>query len=78
MSRLHLGINTCFAVKRWPEPQQWVRIIKAAYSWSQLLHPQESMRVAANNWYERAIDFTAQLGATGMGGHIGHLAFRMQ
>jgi hypothetical protein len=20
-----LGINTCFAVKRWPEPQRWVR-----------------------------------------------------
>src|SRR5437016_8512877 len=28
MSRLHLGINTCFAVKRWPEPEQWVRIVK--------------------------------------------------
>ena len=120
MSRLHLGINTCFAVKRWPEPEQWVQIVKhelgldccqfsldlvdplldesatqsyadevrelakthdlfihstftglAAYSWSQLLHPDLSMRVAANRWYERAIDFTAQLGATGMGGHIG-------
>src|SRR5438876_8950092 len=125
MSRLHLGINTCFAVKRWPEPEQWVRIVKhelgldccqfsfdlvdplldesttkayanavrelavthnllihstftglAAYSWSQLLHPQLSMRVAANRWYERAIDFTARLGATGMGGHIG--AFSVQ
>ena len=125
MSRLHLGINTCFAVKRWPEPEQWVRIVKhelgldycqfsfdlvdplldesttkayanavrelavthnllihstftglAAYSWSQLLHPQLSMRVAANRWYERAIDFTANLGATGMGGHIG--AFSVQ
>ena len=125
MSRLHLGINTCFAVKRWPEPEQWVRIVKhelgldccqfsfdlvdplldesttkayadavrelavthdllihstftglAAYSWSQLLHPHLSMRVAANRWYERAIDFTAHLGATGMGGHIG--AFSVQ
>src|SRR5579883_3530599 len=93
MSQLHLGINVCFAVKRWPEPDQWVRIVKdelgldccqfsfdlldplldeaavlayadevracaashnllvhsaftglAAYSWSQLLHPQESVR----------------------------------
>ena len=125
MSRLHLGINTCFAVKRWPEPEQWVRIVKhelgldccqfsfdlvdplldesttktyanevrelaethnlfihstftglAAYSWSQLLHPQLSMRVAATRWYERAIDFTAQLGVTGMGGYIG--AFSVQ
>jgi D-erythrulose 1-phosphate 3-epimerase len=125
MARLHLGINTCFAVKRWPEPEQWVRIVSqeleleccqfsfdlvdplldegatmdyadavrelavthdlfihstftglAAYSRSQLLHPHMSMRAAANRWYERAIDFTAHLGATGMGGHIG--AFSVQ
>jgi sugar phosphate isomerase/epimerase len=125
MSRVHLGINTCFAVKRWPEPDQWVRIVKyelglnccqfsfdlvdpslnenttkayaaevrklteahklfihstftglAAYSWSQLLHPQALMRETANTWYERAIDFTARIGATGMGGHIG--AFSVQ
>ena len=25
--RIHLGINTCFAVKRWPEPEQWIRLI---------------------------------------------------
>jgi D-erythrulose 1-phosphate 3-epimerase len=125
MSRLHLGINSCFAVKRWPEPEQWVRIVKyelgldccqfsldladplleesattayantvrelaathnlfihstftglAAYSWSQLLHPYLPMREAATRWYERAIDFTARLGAAGMGGHIG--AFSVQ
>src|SRR5690348_17372857 len=22
-----LGINTCFAVKRWPEPERWVAIV---------------------------------------------------
>jgi hypothetical protein len=120
MPRLHLGINTCFAVKRWPEPDQWLGIIKddlaldccqfsfdlidplldqetlttyaaevrslaerngilihstftglAAYSWSQLLHPQETMRNAAMHWYEQAIRFTVQLGAWGTGGHIG-------
>jgi sugar phosphate isomerase/epimerase len=125
MSRLQLGINACFAVKRWPEPERWVRIVKdelgldccqfsfdlvdplldeaatmayadvvrelaaarglfvhsaftglAAYSWSQLLHPQQAMRTAAMRWYERAIDFTARLGASGMGGHIG--AFSVQ
>ncbi len=125
MPRLHLGINVCFAVKRWPEPEQWMRIVKdelrldccqfsldlvdplldesvtmtyadsvrelavahdlfihstftglAAYSWSQLLHPHLSMREAATRWYERAIDFTAQLGVKGIGGHIG--AFSVQ
>jgi len=125
MPRLHLGINTCFAVKRWPEPEQWLDIVRqdleldccqfsldlvdplldsealvayadetralaaergvllhstftglAAYSWSQLLHPSEQMRAAALRWYERAIDFTAQLGAWGMGGHIGAFSVR--
>jgi hypothetical protein len=27
MPRIHLGINTCFAVKRWSEPDDWMRII---------------------------------------------------
>jgi sugar phosphate isomerase/epimerase len=123
MPRLHLGINTCFAVKRWPEAERWISIVKedlgldccqfsldlvdplldeavtasyaeavrryttacnlflhstftglAAYSWSQLLHPDEAMREAAMRWYERAIDFTAQLGARGTGGHLGALS----
>jgi D-erythrulose 1-phosphate 3-epimerase len=125
MPRLHLGINTCFAVKRWPEPEQWLSIVKddlgldccqfsldlvdpmldhkaiatyattvqkiatemhvllhstftglAAYSWSQLLHPTPALRSAAMQWYKQAIDFTAQLGAYGTGGHIG--AFSIQ
>ncbi len=125
MPHLHLGINTCFAVKRWPEPEQWLTIVEqelglnccqfsldlvdpmldevatasyantvrtyaaargiflhstftglAAYSWSQLLHPDEAMREAAMRWYERAIDFTAHLGALGTGGHIGALSVR--
>ena len=123
MPRMHLGINTCFAVKRWPEPERWVAIVKeelglsccqfsldlvdpmldeaatgayadavrrcaaangvflhstftglGAYSWSQLLHPNEAMRAAAMRWYERAIDFTARLGALGTGGHLGALS----
>ena len=125
MPHLHLGINTCFAVKRWPEPEQWLTIVEqelgldccqfsldlvdpmldevattsyantvrtyaaargiclhstftglAAYSWSQLLHPDGAMREAATRWYERAIDFTAHLGALGTGGHIGALSVR--
>src|SRR5437660_6680813 len=125
MPDLHLGINTCFAVKRWPEPEQWLTIIKeelglsccqfsldlvdpmldeaaidayadavrehaaatgimlhstftglAAYSWSLLLHPDSGMRDAAMRWYERAINFTARLGALGTGGHLGALSVR--
>jgi sugar phosphate isomerase/epimerase len=27
MTEFTLGINTCFAVKRWPEPEEWARIV---------------------------------------------------
>jgi len=27
MARIRLGINNCFAVKRWPEPQAWAEIV---------------------------------------------------
>lgn len=27
MTRLQLGINTCFAVKRWPEPEDWAAVV---------------------------------------------------
>ena len=26
MTAYRLGINTCFAVKRWPRPEEWARI----------------------------------------------------
>jgi sugar phosphate isomerase/epimerase len=27
MSRYRLGVNTCFAVKRWPEPDRWAEVV---------------------------------------------------
>ena len=27
MSKIKLGVNNCFAVKRWPEPEEWCRIV---------------------------------------------------
>ena len=27
MTEFTLGMNTCFAVKRWPEPEEWARIV---------------------------------------------------
>ena len=26
MASVRFGLNTCFAVKRWPEPDEWARI----------------------------------------------------
>ena len=120
---LTLGINTCFAVKRWPQPQDWAHIVVeelglssvqlsldlvpfglskdaimryadrartaaekfginihsvftglAAYSSSLLLSEDPSDRAAAFEWYQEMIAFTAAVGATGLGGHIGALS----
>ena len=117
--RLQLGINTCFAVKRWPRPEDWAPIVRdrlgltlvehsfdlvepddedhlpagaaavadaarrhgltvhstftglAAYSANLLLHPEPTARAAALAWFRRAIVFTAAVGGTATGGHVG-------
>ena len=28
MTSYRLGINTCFAVKRWPQPDRWARLVR--------------------------------------------------
>jgi len=120
---LRLGINTCFAVKRWPQPDDWAPIVAdrlglrlvqhsldladltgtpedderqaaailaaasaaglevastftglAAYSANLLLDPDLAAREAARAWYERVIAFTARLGATATGGHVGAMS----
>jgi len=119
MTRYILGINTCFAVKRWPEPDTWAEIVRglgvslvqhsfdlvqldsspelrrmqamdvrtacqhhgltldstftglAAYSSNMMLDPNPDLRRHAERWVRRAIAFTADVGATSTGGHIG-------
>ena len=117
---MELGINTCFAVKRWPRPADWAPIVRevlglslvqvsldlldldgepdalrrdidehleaadryglrlhsaftglAAYSSNLMLHPRADQREAAERWYERAIAFTAAIGGSAVGGHLG-------
>jgi sugar phosphate isomerase/epimerase len=118
-----LGINTCFAVKRWPRPDEWAQIVAdelglglvqhsldlvdlsapdeavhaqavsaraacdragiaihstftglVAYSSNLMLDPDADARRRAEVWYERAIGFTAQVGAARAGGHVGSLS----
>jgi D-erythrulose 1-phosphate 3-epimerase len=121
--RARLGINNCFAVKRWPQPDDWAQIVReelgldvvelsldlvedigtaagrrqaagqirsalsrhglraetmftglAAYSLNLLMHPDASRRSAAADWYCSAIDLAAQVGARGIGGHVGAMS----
>jgi sugar phosphate isomerase/epimerase len=114
-----LGINTCFAVKRWPEPERWAELVSGslgldlvqhsldlvdleagapidaqadaigvacqrhgisvhstftglgAYGRNMLLDPDAGNRGRAFEFFRRAIELTAMLGASATGGHVG-------
>lgn len=120
---MDVGLNLCFAIKRWPEPEEWARIVAdeldvksvqftmdlidpwwpeserramagrvrtaaaahgiaihsvqiglAGYTYNGLLHPDETARRIAEDWWRRSIDMTAELGAGAVGGPIGALS----
>lgn len=120
---MDVGVNLCFAIKRWPEPEEWARIAAdelgvssvqftmdlidpwwpesdraamaahvreaagrrgiaihsvqiglAGYTYNGLLHPDETARRIAEEWWRRSIDLAAELGAGAAGGPIGALS----
>ena len=120
---MDLGINLSFAVKRWPEPEAWARLVRedlrlrrvqftfdlldpwwpeatragfaarvrraveasgievhsafvglAAYTYNGLLHPDPAVRDAALDWWRRAIDVAAAVGASAVGGPLGGMS----
>ena len=120
---MDVGLNLCFAIKRWPEPEEWARIVAdeldvksvqftmdlidpwwpesdrramagrvrtavaargiaihsvqiglAGYTYNGLLHPDETARRIAEDWWRRSIDMAAELGAAAVGGPIGALS----
>ena len=113
---MDVGLNLCFAIKRWPEPEEWARIAAdelgvssvqftmdlidpwwpesdraamaarvreaagrrgiaihsvqiglAGYTYNGLLHPDETARRIAEEWWRRSIDLAAELGAGAVG-----------
>ena len=120
---MDVGVNLCFAIKRWPEPEEWARMAAdelgvssvqftmdlidpwwpesdraamaarvreaagrrgiaihsvqiglAGYTYNGLLHPDETARRIAEEWWRRSIDLAAELGAGAAGGPIGALS----
>ena len=120
---MDIGLNLCFAIKRWPEPEEWARIVAdeldvtsvqftmdlidpwwpeskraamtervrdaagrrgiaihsvqiglAGYTYNGLLHPDATARHVADEWWRRAIDMAAELGAGAVGGPVGALS----
>ncbi|MCS7062327.1 MAG: TIM barrel protein [Anaerolineae bacterium] len=123
MSQFQFGVNLSFAVKRWPEPEAWARIVRevlnlhivqftfdlldpwwpddercalagqikavaaywdirihsafvglASYTYNGLLHPEPALRRVALEWWQRAVQTAASLGATAVGGPLGGMS----
>lgn len=121
--RVRLGINNCFALKRWPAAREWASVVRddlglglvelsldllegfddprarprvveatrtaltdngltaqstftglGAYSLNLLMHPNAERREAAQRWFERVIDVSAELRVRATGGHIGSMS----
>jgi sugar phosphate isomerase/epimerase len=120
---MNFGVNLSFAIKRWPEPEVWAKIVretlglnlvqftydlldpwwpdavrhamakdvrKAAQDWGiqiesafsglanycfdGLLHPDANGRRASLEWWKRAFDVAAEVGAKVSGGPLGGLS----
>jgi len=120
---MNFGVNLSFAIKRWPEPQSWARLVretlgldlvqftydlldpwwpvsvrdsmtaeirKAAQDWGVriesafsglanycfdgLLHPSAAGRQASFEWWKRAFDVAAEVGAKASGGPLGGMS----
>jgi sugar phosphate isomerase/epimerase len=120
---VNLGINLGFAFKRWPEPEQWARLVRedlglelvqftldlldpwwpqaerrviathvrsavdafgltlhsaqlglAWYTYNGLLHPDAAGRELAREWWRRAAETAAEIGAPAVGGPLGALS----
>jgi sugar phosphate isomerase/epimerase len=67
--RLRLGINTCFAVKRWPRPEDWAPIVRDRLDLRLVQHsldlvPGVSSRVDAKALARSAADAALELHST--------------
>ncbi len=81
---IHLGINNCFAVKRWPEPKAWAKIVRETlglglvqFSWD-LLDPrtgESARREIVKETLEAVEKFDLQVSSTftGLGAYSSNL-----
>ncbi len=51
--KLELGINNCFAVKRWPEPNEWAAVVAAELDLSVVQHSLD-LSLAQQSWDSEA------------------------
>jgi sugar phosphate isomerase/epimerase len=64
--RLELGINTCFAVKRWPRAADWAPIVRGRLGLRLVEHSFDLVDLAAGSIPAQAAEVTAAAGQFGL------------
>ena len=69
MTRYSLGVNNCFAVKRWPEPEAWATIVRDAMGLDVVQHSLDLVELAGppalwRSQAQRVKDTCARFGLT--------------
>ena len=64
--RLELGINTCFAVKRWPRPADWAPIVRDRLGLSLVEHSFDLVDLGAGSIPAQAAEVTAAARQSGL------------
>ncbi len=53
MTTYRLGINTCFAVKRWPQPERWATLVRDEFGLDLVQHSLDLVDLDSYAWLER-------------------------
>ena len=53
MTTYRLGINTCFAVKRWPQPERWATLVRDELGLDLVQHSLDLVDLDSYAWLER-------------------------
>jgi hypothetical protein len=67
--RLELGINTCFAVKRWPTPADWAPIVRDRLGLRLVQHSLDLVDFTADRLAEQADEVRDAIAANGLALH---------
>ena len=50
MTTFRLGINTCFAVKRWPAPREWAAVVREELGLDLVQHSLDLVDIETDDW----------------------------
>lgn len=66
MTSYQLGINTCFAVKRWPRPDDWAPIVAGELGLDVVQHSLDLVDLGDGVWEDEAAGLRTVCGTTGL------------